>query len=333
MRRPIGLWLVLACLAGTLAVGYATKSACVDAAWTGQQYTSRCYTDIIPLYGTEQLTGSRLPYLDACEATTYQCDEYPVVTMYAMRVAAWASSTYADFFRVNVLLLALAAVLATVALYRMVGERALYLALAPTLALHAFTNWDLLAVAAATAATWAASRRRDLLAGVGIGVGVATKLYPGLLLLPFLAQRWREGDRRGAGRMAAGAALTWLALNLPFALLATDGTHLGIVNSDIVFEPCAAWQSQLPAILGEAVVGLQRFDTHALGEGAGHPDGSRTLDSTGIGPTPGLRTPHRGKAPGEALAEWNSRSMRSRNAWSTGLMPNSCSRHARAGNA
>ena len=101
MRRPIGLWLVLACLAGTLAVGYATKSACVDAAWTGQQYTSRCYTDIIPLYGTEQLTASRLPYLDACEATTYQCDEYPVVTMYAMRVAAWASSTYADFFRVN----------------------------------------------------------------------------------------------------------------------------------------------------------------------------------------------------------------------------------------
>ena len=56
--------------------------------------------------------------------------------------------------------------------------------------------------------------------------------------------------------------------DLMSALLATDGTHLGIVNSDIVFEPCAAWQSQLPAILGEAVVGLQRFDTHALGEGA-----------------------------------------------------------------
>ena len=92
------------------------------------------------------------------------------------------------------------------ALHAMVGERALYLALTPTLALHAFTNWDLLAVA-----------------GVGIGVGVATKLYPGLLLLPFLAQRWREGDRRGAGRMAAGAAGTWLALNVPFALLAGDG--------------------------------------------------------------------------------------------------------------
>ena len=49
VRRPIGLGLVLACLAGTLAVGYATKAACVDAPWTGQQYTTRCYTDIIPL--------------------------------------------------------------------------------------------------------------------------------------------------------------------------------------------------------------------------------------------------------------------------------------------
>ena len=60
VRRPIGLGLVLACLAGTLAVGYATKAACVDAPWTGQQYTTRCYTDIIPLFATEQLDGDRL---------------------------------------------------------------------------------------------------------------------------------------------------------------------------------------------------------------------------------------------------------------------------------
>ena len=127
VRRPIGLGLVLACLAGTLAVGYATKAACVDAPWTGQQYTTRCYTDIIPLFATEQLEGDRLPYLDACAPTTFQCDEYPAVTMYAMRLAAWASSTYADFFRWNVVLLAIAALIATVALHAMVGERALYL--------------------------------------------------------------------------------------------------------------------------------------------------------------------------------------------------------------
>lgn len=52
------------------------------------------------------------------------------------------------------------------------------------------------------------------------------------------------------------------------ALLATDAPHLGIVNSDIVFEPCTAWQSQLPAILDDSVAGLQRLDTHALREGA-----------------------------------------------------------------
>ncbi len=57
-------------------------------------------------------------------------------------------------------------------------------------------NWDLLAVALATAATLAFFRRRDGWAGVLIGLGMAAKLYPGATA--------RALRRRTAARAAAG---------------------------------------------------------------------------------------------------------------------------------
>ncbi|HET9723429.1 MAG TPA: hypothetical protein VFR44_06255, partial [Actinomycetota bacterium] len=83
-RRRIGLGVVLACLAVTLAVGLAVKAPCAGGDWTdGRQYERLCYSDIVPLLGTEQLTGDRLPYLDPCVESDGQCDEYPVLSMYA----------------------------------------------------------------------------------------------------------------------------------------------------------------------------------------------------------------------------------------------------------
>ncbi|HEX7464705.1 MAG TPA: hypothetical protein VF382_07425, partial [Actinomycetota bacterium] len=170
--RRIGLGLVLVCLAATLAVGLAIKAPCASGDWgDGRQYKHYCYSDIVPLLGAEHLTGGRFPYLDACAPGTGECDEYPVLTMYAMRVAAWMSNGLAGFFYANALLLAIAAFVIAVCLYLMVGPRALYFALAPTLLIYGFVNWDLLAVAFATAATLAYLNRRDVWSGILLGLG------------------------------------------------------------------------------------------------------------------------------------------------------------------
>ncbi|MBA3738596.1 MAG: hypothetical protein H0W97_08495, partial [Actinobacteria bacterium] len=87
-RRTITLGLVLACLGGTLLIGAVQKAPCAGGDWLdGRQYRLACYTDVVPLFGTEQLAGGRLPYLDACAPSESNCDEYPVLTMYFMRVA------------------------------------------------------------------------------------------------------------------------------------------------------------------------------------------------------------------------------------------------------
>jgi len=86
------------------------------------------------------------------------------------------------------------------------GCPCLYFALAPTVLLYAFMNWDLLAVAMTTAATFLFFRRRDGWAGLLLGLGVATKLYPALVLAAFVLQRLHERQRR-AVLILAGTAV------------------------------------------------------------------------------------------------------------------------------
>jgi uncharacterized membrane protein len=233
--RNVGLGLVLLCLAGTLFLGFLLKAQptsigihgvrapCAEGLWNGQQYTHLCYTDIVPLYGTEHLQGGRIPFLDACPASAGQCDEYPVLTMFTMYLAARTASSFGSFFYSNVVLLGLIAGVTAIALYLMAGRRALWFALAPTLLIYGFMNWDLVAVALATTATAAFLARRDLASGILLGLGAAAKLYPAFLVIPFAAERFRQRDPDRAIRLFWAAVGAWLLINLPFAIATPHG--------------------------------------------------------------------------------------------------------------
>jgi uncharacterized membrane protein len=234
MVAGVSVLVVLGATLATLAIGAVMKEPCAAGDWSdGRQYKRLCYSDIVPLLYSEHLTPqyhNRLPYLDSCGPSSGQCDEYPPLTMYAMRLAAWASDTNPGFLWWNVALLAGCALLTAWALHAISGERALFLALAPTLLVYAFVNWDLTPVAFAAGATLAYLRRRDGLSGMLLGLGAAAKLYPALFLIPFAAGRLRErhrraradarAARRGVERLLGGAALAYAAVNLPLALAA-----------------------------------------------------------------------------------------------------------------
>jgi hypothetical protein len=223
--RRIGLGTVFALLGGTLVLSHAIKAPCASGAWgDGRPYTRLCYSDNVHQLATEQLRGDRLPFLDACADTKAECDEYPVLTMWTMRVAAWISGpSISGYFHASAIMLWIAAFVIAFCLYVLVGDRALYFALAPTLALYATMNWDLLAVALATAGTLAYLRRRDGWSGVLLGLGAAAKIFPMLLVVPFVAARFRGQEPDRGIRLAWAALGTWVAVNLPFVLLAPRG--------------------------------------------------------------------------------------------------------------
>ena len=224
--HAVGLGAIFLTLAGTLAVGHFLKAPCVHGEWgDGRPFTRLCSTDIVQLLQHEQLSGGRLPYLDPCTSEgSGPCDEYPVLMMWTLRLTAWASGPdETQFFYWNAILLWLAAFWITLTLYQLVGARALYFAAAPTLAIYATHNWDLLAVLLAMAGTLAYLRRRDVWSGALLGLGAATKLFPAMLVVPFVAGRLRDpGSDRGS-RLASSAVATWVAVNLPFALMAFAG--------------------------------------------------------------------------------------------------------------
>jgi uncharacterized membrane protein len=93
----------------------------------------------------------------------------------------------------------------------------------PILIFQIFTNFDALAVACATGAIFAWARRRPVLAGALIGLGVAAKLYPLLLLIPFAILGVRTGRLREVGKTAVATVVAWLLVNLPIMVLFPRG--------------------------------------------------------------------------------------------------------------
>ena len=204
---PLRVLLALTLL--TLAFAWAEKSPCQDGAWTeGKQYTHFCYSDVIPLYFTEHLDQGAVPYAD-------QAVEYPVLTGAFMGVAAGIADKVPlgmpdvqAYFTVTALLLSLSMLVVTWSTYRLAGRRrwdAAMVALSPLVIVHAFTNWDLFAVAIAGAghgglAVPPARAGRSLL-----GLGTAAKLYPALFFIPLLALCWRSRQLPAFGRAVPGA--------------------------------------------------------------------------------------------------------------------------------
>jgi uncharacterized membrane protein len=220
VARSVSLGLVLGCVVMTMSIGAGLKHPCAGGDFTnGRQYKLLCYSDIVPLLGTEQLEHGRLPFFNRCAPSQNNCDEYPVGTMYLMRAAAWFSGPHLmRFYYANATLLLLFAMGIAACLWVLAGTRALWFALAPTLLLYGTINWDLAAVACATAALVVWSRGRDGWAGVLIGLGAATKFYPAIILIPLFLQGLQDREPDRSIRVLWWSAGTWVAVNLPFVL-------------------------------------------------------------------------------------------------------------------
>ena len=224
--------------------------------WENQRaYYSLCYSDTVPLYTAELLDQGKFPYksswiekdgdgnphvvYDGSEPVRYM--EYPVLTGIYQYLSMSLAKTYSAlttvasvpivaevvmFFNISAFGLALAWLVTVWATALLAGRRiwdAALVAASPVLIFQIFTNFDALAVACATGALLAWSRRRPALAGALIGIGVALKLYPLLLLGPILLLCLRTARMREFARCAGTAVLAWVLVNLPVLVLFPRG--------------------------------------------------------------------------------------------------------------
>jgi uncharacterized membrane protein len=222
LRRSRSLapaWLLLGLTCITLALGWVQKAPCRTHAWRAEyQYTRMCYSDVFALYFAEGLAEGKTPYVD-------HPVEYPVVIGGFMAAGAEVAGLFPQverprrFFDLTALALAGCGLVMAATTIGLAGRRrrwdAAMVALAPVLVLHAYTNWDLVAAALTGLGLLAWAHRRPGLAGVWLGLGTATKLYPALLLVPLFLLCLRMRRLPEFRRTAVAAVVTWLVINVP----------------------------------------------------------------------------------------------------------------------
>ena len=251
-----------------LIFGWLFKSPCIQQGPNGsggvtldqsgqRPWITGCYNDVVPLYGSHKLDTQAMPYktswVDDDGSVRYM--EYPVLTGYFMWGVSELGKYYLQFaghvglpvplnvaayFTIGAILLSLFYLWAVASTARIARRRVwdtAIMCLSPLLVVHAFTNWDLLAIGLTAGAMTAWARGRPVLAGLLIGLGTAAKLYPVLLLGPLLLLAIRTGRAGGLLRTAGVAAAVWLAVNVPVMYLYPTGWYEFIkLNSQRVAE-------------------------------------------------------------------------------------------------
>lgn len=272
--RPGGqrFWTPMAVLflLGTLSLvlAWLKETPCAYSPWqSGMQYTHLCYSDTIPLRGIEGIEDGAVPYfsmdpqlLPGDPGYSFGRVEYPVLTGFFMWVANAISAPASDvidllhgevngwagYFAVTCLLLSLCYFGVIYWTARTAGRRiwdGAIVAAAPIVVVHAFTNWDLFAMAFLAAAMFAWSRERPWWCGVLLGLGTAAKLYPVLMLGALLVLAIRTARWRGFLAAAAGTVGAWAAVNVPVMLGAWAGWKVFLdLNQTRPTDYASLWQ-------------------------------------------------------------------------------------------
>ena len=218
INKGARLIVLLALLASV--ISFAKFQHCRSAGWGSPDvYIHTCYSDLSALYGAREINVDRWPYESADNSV-----EYPVITglvMWATGQVISDESGYRAYFDINVALLALLFIFSAWLLWRIKPEFAPLLAFSPAVIGSLYINWDLWAVAAALLAIYFFKYERFDLSAFALGVAIATKFFPVVLLLPVIL--YFKVDIAKTIRYIALTSLTWVVINLPIALTNFDG--------------------------------------------------------------------------------------------------------------
>ncbi|PXA82102.1 glycosyltransferase family 87 protein [Auritidibacter sp. NML120636] len=208
-----------------------SKQWCRVNGWgTPDAHIHMCYSDFAQLFPTRGLAEAWFPFYTPLPEDQWL--EYPALLAVIAGLTAWmvpgegaTLERTVAYFDINAALITVCwiiTVIATAYTARNRPKDALLVALAPAMILTAFINWDLWAVMLGSLALWAFARNQNVLAGVLIGLGTAMKLYPLFFLGAILVLAIRTGKLGVFAKVIFPAAITWLAVNIPFMLTAFD---------------------------------------------------------------------------------------------------------------
>ena len=197
-------------------------------------WPSMCYSDISVLYYWRGLKDGQIPYLDSQV-------EYPVLTGYFMELgrrivvllggrsepglsnADVTTATLIFFGSTALLIFGLFVLLVRTHLRLGRPWDAMMIAVSPAIVTAGLINWDALVIALTALALLSWSKGKPIWTGVWLGLGIAAKLYPLLLLVPLVVLGARTGKYREVSQTVGATAVAWVLANLPVYLATPAG--------------------------------------------------------------------------------------------------------------
>jgi uncharacterized membrane protein len=196
---------------------------CRSNGWTPPgDYIHACYSDFPALFGARGLITNSWPYSSATNAV-----EYPPVTGLIM----WATSflvgsgedKYRNYFDINALLVALIFIATVIFLKKLKPQLWYLFPIAPAVVASLYINWDIWAVISALAAIYYFDVGKYNKSAIALGLSIATKFFPIVLLLPIALILIRKSKIRELILYIAYTSITWLVINLPFIITTPAG--------------------------------------------------------------------------------------------------------------
>ncbi|MEI8222076.1 MAG: mannosyltransferase [Actinomycetes bacterium] len=213
--------ILLAVVASLLS--FAKFDHCYKTNWASPDvYVHACYSDLPALFGARDLIHHTWPYSSSLNAV-----EYPPLT----GVVMWATSlvtpggnnSYRYYFLINLILLGFLLIGTSLIMAKLKPDFRYLLPLSPAVILSLYINWDMWAVITAVAAIYWFERKFFTKSAIALGISVATKFFPIVLLVPVALIFIRRNQLKRALQYSAFTLLTWLIINLPFILFNQSG--------------------------------------------------------------------------------------------------------------
>jgi uncharacterized membrane protein len=189
-----------------------------------------CYSDIPVFwvsraleYHTWPFAFSQVPQL----GTTINPVEYPVVVGIVIWILSYLTDTsriaHVHYFDINIIFLSLLFAISSVYLYKIKQKYIGLILFTPAVVMALFINWDMWAVLPTILAIYCFDRIKITASGIFLAIAVSAKFYPIVLLIPKLILLLKNKDYLGLRKYLASFLITYLILNLPFAIANFQG--------------------------------------------------------------------------------------------------------------
>jgi len=184
-------------------------------------YVHACYTDIPALLAERGLNTNTFPYLSPTNSVEYP----PIIGLgnWLISFITPSENEFRAFFDINAVIIFILFFISAI-IVRQISPSYQYLfPLAPAVIASLFINWDMWAVVSTLLSIYYFDRKKYEVSGIWLGLSIATKFFPIVLLLPIAIIFYRKVQLHLFYRYLFTTAIIWGAINIPITLTHFDG--------------------------------------------------------------------------------------------------------------